>query len=202
MSTPVSTPVSTRMAAMSTDEHAMSTAYDAVVVGAGPNGLVAANRLVDAGWSVLVLEAQPDVGGAVHSADDVHPGFVHDTFSSFYPLAAASAAIRSFALEEHGLRLAARAGGPRPPARRRQLGAAAPRPRGDRTPARDAAPRRRRRVARPLREWDVIGDQLVAGLLTPFPPVRAALGGLRPAAEGRRHGLRADAADPGRRPGR
>ena len=78
--------------------------YDAIVVGAGPNGLVAANRLLDAGWSVLVLEAQPEVGGAVHSADDVSPGFVHDTFSAFYPLAAASATIESFGLEEHGLR--------------------------------------------------------------------------------------------------
>ena len=39
--------------------------HDAVVVGAGPNGLVAANCLADAGWSVLVLEAQPEVGGAV-----------------------------------------------------------------------------------------------------------------------------------------
>ena len=42
---------------------------DAVVIGAGPNGSVAANHLVDAGWSVLVLEAQPVVGGAVRSAD-------------------------------------------------------------------------------------------------------------------------------------
>jgi 2-polyprenyl-6-methoxyphenol hydroxylase-like FAD-dependent oxidoreductase len=32
--------------------------YDAAVVGAGPNGLVAANWLVDAGWSVLVLETK------------------------------------------------------------------------------------------------------------------------------------------------
>jgi phytoene dehydrogenase-like protein len=64
--------------------------YDAVVIGSGPNGLVAANHLVDRGWSVLVLEAQPELGGAVRSAEDVHPGFVHDTFSAFYPLAAAS----------------------------------------------------------------------------------------------------------------
>ena len=73
-------------------------------IGAGPNGLVAANQLLDAGWSVLVLEAQPDVGGAVRSDREVHPDFVHDTFSAFYPLAAASPTIRSFRLEEHGLR--------------------------------------------------------------------------------------------------
>ena len=77
--------------------------YDAVVVGAGPNGLVAANRLADAGWSVVVLEAQPTVGGAVRSDREVHPDFVHDTFSAFYPLAAASKTISSFQLERHGL---------------------------------------------------------------------------------------------------
>ena len=68
--------------------------YDAVVIGAGPNGLVAANRLADAGWSVLVLEAQPEVGGAVTQRPRGAPGFVHDTFSAFYPLAAASPTIR------------------------------------------------------------------------------------------------------------
>ena len=78
--------------------------YDAIVIGSGPNGLVAANHLADRGWSVLVLEAQPDIGGAVRSAEDVRPGFVHDTFSSFYPLAAASPAIIAMRLEEHGLR--------------------------------------------------------------------------------------------------
>jgi len=71
-------------------------AYDAVVIGSGPNGLVAANHLLDAGWSILVLEAQPEVGGAVRSDRSVHPDFVHDTFSAFYPLAAISRTIRSF----------------------------------------------------------------------------------------------------------
>ena len=78
--------------------------YDAVVIGAGPNGLVAANHLLDKGWCVLVLEAQPEVGGAVRSAEDVEPGFVHDTFSAFYPLAAASPGCRALHLERHGLR--------------------------------------------------------------------------------------------------
>ncbi|HET7325972.1 MAG TPA: NAD(P)/FAD-dependent oxidoreductase [Nocardioidaceae bacterium] len=77
---------------------------DAVVVGAGPNGLVAANVLADAGWQVLLLEAAPQVGGAVHSSGDVAAGFVHDTCSSFYPLAAGSPVIASLELERHGLR--------------------------------------------------------------------------------------------------
>jgi phytoene dehydrogenase-like protein len=59
--------------------------YDAIVIGAGPNGLVAANVLADAGWLVLVLEAQATAGGAVRSDREVHPDFVHDTFSAFYP---------------------------------------------------------------------------------------------------------------------
>lgn len=77
--------------------------HDAVVVGAGPNGLVAANHLVDAGWSVLVLEEQPDTGGAVRSDRELDPDFVHDTFSAFYPLALASAAVVDLRLEDHGL---------------------------------------------------------------------------------------------------
>ena len=42
---------------------------DAVVIGAGPNGLVAANLLADAGWDVLVVEGQDEPGGAVRSAE-------------------------------------------------------------------------------------------------------------------------------------
>ncbi|KAF0647224.1 MULTISPECIES: phytoene desaturase family protein [Streptomyces] len=77
---------------------------DAVVIGAGPNGLVAANVLADRGWSVEVLEAQDEPGGAVRSDRGVDPAFVSDLFSSFYPLTAASRVIRSLRLHEWGLR--------------------------------------------------------------------------------------------------
>ncbi len=77
---------------------------DAVVVGAGHNGLVAANLLADAGWQVLVCEASEHVGGAVRSAEVTAPGYLSDLFSAFYPLSAASPVIRALELENWGLR--------------------------------------------------------------------------------------------------
>jgi phytoene dehydrogenase-like protein len=77
---------------------------DALVIGAGPNGLVAANALADAGWGVLVVEEQDQPGGAVKSSELTEPGFLSDLFSSFYPLAVASAPLRDLRLEDHGLR--------------------------------------------------------------------------------------------------
>ncbi len=71
---------------------------DAIVIGAGHNGLVAANLLADAGWSVLVLEATAQPGGAVRSGFVTAPGYLSDLFSSFYPLAVASPVLRGLDL--------------------------------------------------------------------------------------------------------
>ncbi|MBP2472618.1 phytoene dehydrogenase-like protein [Crossiella equi] len=79
---------------------------DAVVVGAGPNGLVAANLLADAGWDVLVLEARDAPGGAVRTAEITAPGFRNDLFSSCYPLGVVSPVLAGLDLGEHGLRWA------------------------------------------------------------------------------------------------
>lgn len=153
--------------------------HDAVVIGSGPNGLVAANHLLDAGWSVLVLEAQPGVGGAVRSDRDVHPDFVHDTFSAFYPLAAASTTIRSFDLERHGLtwrHAPAVLGHPLPNGEWAVL-------HRDRTVTADLMERQHAGDGDAWLElcaqWDRIGDSVVDALLAPFPPVRAGLGALR-----------------------
>jgi phytoene dehydrogenase-like protein len=81
----------------------MALQVDAVVVGGGHHGLVAATVLADAGWEVCLLEAADRVGGAVASAQ-LHPGFVTDLFSAFYPLTVASPVLRSLDLERHGLR--------------------------------------------------------------------------------------------------
>lgn len=76
---------------------------DAVIVGAGPNGLAAAIVLAEAGRRVLVLEANHDVGGAARSAGLTRDGFLHDLGSTTHPLAAASPFLRRLPLGEHGL---------------------------------------------------------------------------------------------------
>lgn len=76
---------------------------DAVVIGAGPNGLAAAIRLAEAGRQVLILEATDAPGGAVRTEELTLPGFKHDTFSSVYPASAASPVFGRMPLAEHGL---------------------------------------------------------------------------------------------------
>lgn len=80
-----------------------SSSYDAVVVGAGPNGLAAAITLAQAGRSVLLVEANDAVGGAARSAALTRPGFVHDLGSAIHPLGVASPFFRALPLEEYGL---------------------------------------------------------------------------------------------------
>ena len=77
--------------------------FHAVVVGAGPNGLVAAVRLAVSGRKVLLLEAESQVGGALRSAELTLPGFRHDVGATVLPLTLASAAFRAIRPEEDGV---------------------------------------------------------------------------------------------------
>ena len=78
--------------------------YDAVVIGAGPNGLTAAVTLARAGRSVLCVEAAPTLGGAASTEELTLPGFRHDVFSAVHPAGIASPVFAELELERHGLR--------------------------------------------------------------------------------------------------
>ncbi len=77
--------------------------YDAVVVGAGPNGLSAGIELARCGLSVLIVEANDTVGGSVRTEEVTLPGFRHDVGSAVYPLGAGSPFFSCLPLAEHGL---------------------------------------------------------------------------------------------------
>lgn len=78
---------------------------DAIVIGSGINGLVAAAELARAGWSVTLLDRNPDIGGFIATEERTLPGYLHDTFSSWHPLFVTGAAYASLGalLHEHGL---------------------------------------------------------------------------------------------------
>ncbi len=126
---------------------------DAVVIGAGHNGLVAANVLADAGWSVRVHETEAEPGGSVRSGELIESGFVHDRYSAFFPLGAASPVFAALGLDvpwRHGPLVVAH-------------------------PATDGS------CAELTRDggsaaWRRLEPSLLRGLTTPFPQVRAALG--------------------------
>jgi phytoene dehydrogenase-like protein len=146
---------------------------DVVVVGAGPNGLVAANLVADAGLDVVVCEEQPEPGGAVRSAQLTLPGYEHDMFSAFYPFAAASPVIQGLDLERWGLRW-----------RRAPLVVAHPTPGGptavlstdlDETAASldSFAPGDGEAWRRLYSMWSQIEEPFMEAFTTPFPPVAA-----------------------------
>lgn len=77
--------------------------FDAVVVGAGPNGLSAAATLARTGRRVLVVERADTIGGGTRTEELTLPGFRHDVCSAFHPLALGSPFLRGLPLSEHGL---------------------------------------------------------------------------------------------------
>ncbi|GAA1862339.1 phytoene desaturase family protein [Asanoa iriomotensis] len=148
---------------------------DAVVIGAGHNGLVAANLLADAGWDVLVLEATGTAGGAVRTAELTATGFHHDVYSAFYPLGAASPVLRALDLEAHGLawhHAPAVLAHVLPDDRAAVL---------HRDPERTAAslaafdPRDGQAWLAEVRRWQRIGRPFLDAIMRPFPPVRAGI---------------------------
>ncbi len=81
-----------------------SGAYDAVVVGSGPNGLAAAIALASWGHSVCLIERAARLGGGLLTHGELESGFVHDHCSAIHPMGLLSPFFRGLHLEEHGLR--------------------------------------------------------------------------------------------------
>ncbi|CAB4917125.1 MAG: FAD-dependent oxidoreductase [Actinobacteria bacterium] len=83
----------------------MSDRFDAVVVGAGINGMVAAAELAGAGWRVALVDEHDRIGGFIASDELTLPGYTHDTFSSWHPLFMAGGAYAALGadLHRHGL---------------------------------------------------------------------------------------------------
>ncbi|HWS32460.1 MAG TPA: NAD(P)/FAD-dependent oxidoreductase [Actinoplanes sp.] len=149
---------------------------DAIVIGAGHNGLVAANLLADAGWTVRVIEATGHPGGAVRSGEITAPGYLSDLFSAFHPLGYASPVLRSLDLDVRWLHSPNVFSHLLPDGRAATV---------SRDPDRTAASMERfapgdgERWTDAYAQWRGISDRLLDVLFTPFPPIRSGLGLLR-----------------------
>lgn len=84
----------------------MTARLDAIVIGAGPNGLSAAIALAREGFSVRVFEAAPTAGGGFRSEALTEPGFTHDVCATVFATTLASPFLKSLPLAAHGLTFA------------------------------------------------------------------------------------------------
>jgi phytoene dehydrogenase-like protein len=146
---------------------------DAIVIGSGPNGLVAANILADRGWKVTVFEEQGEPGGAVKSGELTAPGHTNDFFSAFYPLAAASPVIQGLQLERHGLRWRRSPAALAHPLRDGRCAVLSQDIEATARSLEEFAPGDGEAWRRLYGTWERIGERLIEALMTPFPPLRA-----------------------------
>ncbi|MCP9956604.1 MULTISPECIES: phytoene desaturase family protein [Streptomyces] len=165
----------------------MPSMLDAVVVGAGPNGLTAAVELARRGFSTAVFEAKGTVGGGARTQELTLPGFRHDPCSAVHPLGIGSPAFRAMPLDRYGLEWLH---APLPMAHPFDDGTAAVLSRSVAETAASFGPRDagayRRLVAPYLGAWDTLARDFMSLPLTALPrdPVtlaRFGLTGLPPA---------------------
>ena len=149
---------------------------DAVVVGGGHNGMVAACLLADAGWDVCLLEATERLGGAVASTEHT-PGYVSDLYSAFYPLACASPVLQRLDLTTHGLRWCRSPDVVAHLARAQDERCAVMRSTAEDTAAALEPDARGDGDAwlRLCEQWSTVRDDVLRCLFSPFPPIRGVL---------------------------
>jgi phytoene dehydrogenase-like protein len=145
---------------------------DAVVVGAGHNGLVAAAMLADAGWDVLVLEQQLEPGGSVRTAE-VFPGYRSDLFSAFHPLGFVSPVLRALGLADYGLRWTHAPTVLAAAMTAQDAVALYPDPQETARGLARHSPADARAWLDLTEQWQRLRDPLLNAVLGPFPPLRA-----------------------------
>jgi phytoene dehydrogenase-like protein len=96
-------PLAQRVARLAPRDEVRRAEYDAVVVGAGPNGMAAAIVLARAGLRVLLREGADAPGGGARTEALTLPGFMHDVCSAVHPLGAASPFFSRLPLAAYGL---------------------------------------------------------------------------------------------------
>jgi phytoene dehydrogenase-like protein len=83
----------------------MDATYDAIILGAGHNGLILQAYLGKAGLSTVVLERKAIVGGGLSTLEDPrHPGYLHNTHAFFQRAITAMPWYADLGLEECGAR--------------------------------------------------------------------------------------------------
>ena len=78
--------------------------YDAVIIGAGHNGLALGTYLARSGWDVAIFEKRAEEGGGLCTEELTRPGFLHNVHCNYHTLVGVSPVYRDLELEKHGLR--------------------------------------------------------------------------------------------------
>jgi len=78
----------------------MTTTYDVVIIGAGPNGLSAGAYLSKAGLKTLVVEKRLEAGGGLATEESTLPMFLHNTHSIYHMMVDYAPAYKDLRLEE------------------------------------------------------------------------------------------------------
>lgn len=77
--------------------------YDAIIIGAGHNGMALAGYLLKCGLSVCVLERRTEEGGGLCTEEVTEPGFLHNLHSNYHSLVGLSPVYEDLDLFDHGI---------------------------------------------------------------------------------------------------